>query len=371
MARDGNIPATHLCDQMVCAFDCYRGGRLGMNLQPDTKDLLRSLKIDRSDMERQAIDAEVSGRSIAMPLLLAVAVGLAVVFATLWWNARADGERAASPTRGSAQAGQVQAPPPGRLVASGYVVARRQATIASEITGRIVEVPVEEGQYVNRGDVIAVLDARVAQEQRSIAEGQQASAMASVELAQVRLAEAERRLERAEQLFARGFSTNADLTAAQAAVESLRAELSGNRANVASAASAVRRAQLEVGRYVVRAPFSGIVISKNAQPGEVISPISAGGGFTRTGLCTLVDASSLEIEVDVSEQHISEVYRGQPVEISFSAYPDKTYEGKVIATVPSADRNRATVKVRIGLDKLDDGIFPDMGVKVLFQDVSR
>jgi HlyD family secretion protein len=160
--------------------------------------------------------------------------------------------------------------------------------------------------------------------------------------------------------------SRAELDSADAEVESLKARIAMAQQQVEVAQSQRNARLTDLADMVVRAPFDGIAISKDAQPGEMISPVSAGGGFTRTGICTIVDMSSLEIEVDVSESYINRVKPAQPVEALLDAYPDWRIPSKVIATIPSADRQKATVRVRIGFDQLDPRILPDMGVKVSF-----
>jgi RND family efflux transporter MFP subunit len=224
------------------------------------------------------------------------------------------------------------------------------ATVAAEVTGRVLEIRVEEGDVVRRGQILATLEPTLARADSSVA-------YANAEAAEAEWSEAQRALERTQTLAERGFASDAALTAAQA-----RAETAEARFN--SARSSANRASAQLDRYEIRAPFAGVVVNKAAQPGEIISPISAGGGFTRTGICTLVDMESLEIEVDVSESYISRVSPGQRVEAVLDAYPDVTFPAHVIATIPAADRSRATVRVRIGFDELDPRILPEMAIKV-------
>ncbi len=255
---------------------------------------------------------------------------------------------------GIAQSGSVSAPAAGSLVASGYVVARRQATVAAEVTGRLIEVRIEEGQRVRRGQILAVLEPTLAQADVS-------GARARIAAAEADFAEAERVLQRTRTLSQQGFASDAALTTAQA-----RHDLALAQRNAAR--SDGTRASAQLARYEIRAPFAGVVINKSAQPGEIISPISAGGGFTRTGVCTIVDMSSLEIEVDVSEAYIARVSEGQRVEATLDAYPGESFPAHVIATIPAADRSRATVRVRIGFDQLDPRILPEMAISVRFLD---
>jgi RND family efflux transporter MFP subunit len=238
------------------------------------------------------------------------------------------------------------------LTASGYVVARRQATVAAEVTGRLLEVRVEEGQRVRAGEVLAVLEPTLAQAELQSARARAVAADADV-------AEARRVLARARALTKQGYASEATLTAAQSRHDLAVAQRNASRSDA-------QRAAAQLSRYEIRAPFAGVVVNKAAQPGEIISPISAGGGFTRTGVCTIVDMSSLEIEVDVSEAYIARVREGQRVKAVLDAYPDQTFDAHVIATIPSADRSKATVRVRIGFDRLDPRILPEMAISVRF-----
>lgn len=254
------------------------------------------------------------------------------------------------------------------LNATGYVTARRQATVSSKVTGKIAEVMVEEGMVVRRGQVLARLDESSARASYNLAAAQTESARRSVSEIDVRLAEARLTLGRRQALFKDGVIGKADVDAAQAEVDSLaaRAAVAREQVQVASRQLDVYRTALD--DLVIRAPFDGVAISKDAQPGEMVSPVSAGGGFTRTGITTLVDMTSLEIEVDVNESYIGRVKPGQRVTATLDAYPDWTIPAHVITTIPAADRQKATVLVRIGFDALDARLIPDMGVKVAFHD---
>ncbi len=252
------------------------------------------------------------------------------------------------------------------LNASGYVVARRLATVSSKVTGKIVEVLIEEGASVSEGDVLARLDDSTVRARLALAESQAMSARNKLQEIRVRLDEARRNLARAKSLREQNLVSASALDMATADVAALQARLAATQSDVQVAGDNVALTRQDLNDLTIRAPFSGVVISKNAQPGEMISPISAGGGFTRTGICTIVDMDSREIEVDVNEAYINRVYPEQPVEAVLDAYPDWTVSAKVINIVPTADRNRATVKVRIGFDTLDSRILPDMGVRVRF-----
>jgi len=252
------------------------------------------------------------------------------------------------------------------LNASGYVVARRLATVSSKVTGKITAVLIEEGASVAEGEVLAKLDDSTAKAQLALARSQAAAARDRLNEIEVRLAEARRNLERVQSLREQKLVSASALDTASADVAALSARLAAARGDVRVADDSVALSEQDLDDLIIRAPFAGVVISKNAQPGEMISPVSAGGGFTRTGIGTIVDMDSREIEVDVNEAYINRVYAGQPVETVLDAYPDSPIPGKVINIVPTADRNRATVKVRIAFDELDSRILPDMGIRVRF-----
>lgn len=252
------------------------------------------------------------------------------------------------------------------LNASGYVTARRRATVSSKITGRVVEVNVEEGMEVREGQVLARLDDSTVRAALALAEAELEAARRAVPESEVRLDEARINLRREEQLRKDGLNTQADLDRAQAEVNSLIARIASLREQIRVAERQVALQKAALDDTIIRAPFSGVAISKDAQPGEMVSPVSAGGGFTRTGICTIVDMRSLEIEVDVNESYINRVLPNQPVAAVLDAYPDWQIPGRVITTVPAADRQKATVLVRIAFDELDPRILPDMGVKVTF-----
>ena len=252
------------------------------------------------------------------------------------------------------------------LNASGYVTARRRATVSSKVTGKVIEVNVEEGMAVREGQVLARLDDSTLQAGITLARAQLQATRLAVPEIEVRLAEARLNLQRQERLMKDGLTTPSAIDQAQAEVNSLSARISSVREQITVAQSQVALQQTAIDDMVIRAPFSGVALSKDAQPGEMVSPVSAGGGFTRTGISTIVDMRSLEIEVDVNESYINRVSAGQPVTAVLDAYPDWQIPAKVIAVVPTADRQKATVLVRIGFTALDPRILPDMGVKVTF-----
>ena len=252
------------------------------------------------------------------------------------------------------------------LNATGYVTARRRATVSSKVTGKVIEVNVDEGMAVREGQVLARLDDSTARAALALAQAQVEAARRAVRENEVRLDEARVTLKRRQQLLKEGIAPTADLDQSQAEVDSLSARIAAARQQVDIAERQAALQQTELDNTIIRAPFSGVAISKDAQPGEMVSPVSAGGGFTRTGICTIVDMRSLEIEVDVNESYINRVKGSQQVTAVLNAYPDWQIPAKVITTVPTADRQKATVLVRIGFEALDPRILPDMGVKVTF-----
>jgi RND family efflux transporter MFP subunit len=256
------------------------------------------------------------------------------------------------------------------LNASGYVTARRQATVSSKVTGKVVELLIEEGMKVAEGQVLARLDDSNIKTSLDVAQAQLDSARMSVEETRAQLKQADLEFQRTTELAKKKISSQSDLDKAESDAMSLRAHLAVLERNVLVAERQVDQCQTQMDDMVIRAPFSGVVTTKDAQPGEMISPVSAGGGFTRTGIGTVVDMSSLEIEIDVNENYIGRVEPGQPVEATLDAYPDWKIPCKVIAIIPTADRDKSTVKVRVGFDKLDPRILPDMSVKVAFRDTA-
>jgi len=252
------------------------------------------------------------------------------------------------------------------LDASGYVVARRQATVSSKIAGKVLEVLIEEGMAVKKGQVVATLDDSTQRAQLALAEAQLTSARAALAEINALLTQAELALDRTEEIATRGLASESELDAARANAEALRARLVSGQENVVVAQRSADVSRDQLDNTIIRAPFAGVVVTKNAQPGEMISPISAGGGFTRTGICTIVDMESLEIEVDVNEAYIQRVSAGQKVSAVLDAYPDWQIPAEVIAIVPTADRQKATVRVRIGFLERDERVLRDMGVKVAF-----
>ncbi|PYM35558.1 MAG: efflux RND transporter periplasmic adaptor subunit [Candidatus Rokuibacteriota bacterium] len=255
---------------------------------------------------------------------------------------------------------------PALLNASGYVTPRQRATIAAKITARVNEIFVDEGMQVEPGQVLARLDDSDARARLASASAEREATAAALGELRVNLENAERELRRVDALWDQRLVAEQARDQARMAVDGLRARLGLAREQVTAADARVKVAQQDLDNCTVRAPFGGIVVSKDAQRGEMVSPVSAGGGFTRTGIATIVDMGSLEIEVDVNESYIARVKAGQPVTAVLDAYPDWQVPAKVRTVIPTADRQKATVKVRATFDRLDPRILPDMGVKVTF-----
>ena len=326
-------------------------------------DLLKELRIDRS-----APPPAPARRGLWIALAIAAAV---LLLALAGWAlfGRDDAPRVQTASvvaigGGNGGSGSV-------LDATGYVVARRMATVSAKVTGKVREVLIEEGQHVEAGEVMATLDPVDAAAQRDLAAAQLAAARSQISGAQARLQEAEASASRLGQLVGQQLVSKAQYDQAVAERDALRAQVMTARRQAEVAADQLAVADNGVDNTVVRAPFAGVVIAKAAQPGEMISPLSAGGGFTRTGIGTIVDMDSLEVEVDVGESYIGRVKPGMPIEATLNAYPDWQIPGEVIAIIPTADRGKATVKVRIALDAKDERIVPEMGVRVSFMEKAQ
>jgi RND family efflux transporter MFP subunit len=257
------------------------------------------------------------------------------------------------------------------LDASGYVVARRQATVSSKITGKVVEVLIEEGQRVEVNEIVARLDDANAVAQVAQSTAQREQAVASLTATRVAFENAVPTFERNKEQFARQIISAQDFDSAKANYDTARTSLAVAARAVEVAEASLALAQRNLDDTVVRAPFGGIVTVKAAQEGEMVSPVSAGGGFTRTGIGTIVDMDSLEVEVDVSENFINRVRPDQDVSVKLNAYPDWDIPARVIAIIPTADRAKATVRVRVALDEKDARILPEMGVRVAFLDDAK
>lgn len=317
------------------------------------EDLLRELRIEHDEREGAG-----PGRWRWFAFVVAL---LVVGGAGGWWALQGrvlvvDTAAAEPPAAASAAV----------LEATGYVTARREATVSAKITGRLSEVLIEEGDRVREGQVLARLDDTDANARLELARSQVAAARAQLGQLQAQLAQSQRDFKRQQELRGRGLIAAQALENARTQLDSYRAQLDAQQSEIRVAEAQLRLAQVDYANTVIRAPFSGVVVNKAAQPGEIVSPMSAGGGFTRTGICTVVDMDSLEIEVDVNEAYINRVKPEQPVQAVLDAYPSWKIPAHVIAIIPTADRSKATVKVRIALEEQDPRILPDMGVRVSF-----
>jgi HlyD family secretion protein len=332
----------------------------------DKSKLLRSLTIDRSanKMERS------SRRWLPISAVIVACVVAFAAFGVFEFRTQ-DSPKEAAPQ----PATQPPTPQPqqavtndkatGSLAASGYVVARRKATVAAEITGKVVEVFIDEGMTVANGQIVARLDSVLAEKDYELARSRVETADAAIAAIAAELQDATRIMSRVQTLSQKNFATEADLTKTQARVGVLSAQLRQVQSQFETAKIDAKRSASVLDKHQIRAPFAGVVIDRSAQPGEMISPMSV-GGYTRTGICTIVDMDSIEIEVDVNEAFIGRVVPGGAVNAVLDAYPDWTIPASVIAIVPTANREKATVKVRIRFDKKDPRILPDMAVKVNF-----
>jgi HlyD family secretion protein len=355
-------------------------------------ELLQSLRIERSD---DTSDSAPRRRplvwfSVAVALTAAAGAGGVVAFPSSEYGQLASSAyrqlaSAASRHLGiplaihrqEAQVAAVNAPPapPPRVaepapapivVASGYVVAHREATVAAQVTAKVDEVLIHEGMAVKKGDVLARLDSVLPERDLALAHSKADSAEAGIGAVAADLQDAERIENRYSRLRQSQVVSDADLTKSEARVAVLRAQLKQAQAAFETAKQDERHAAEVVDQYTIRAPFDGVVVKRDAQPGEMISPLSV-GGFTRTGICTLVDMTSLEVDVDVNESFVDRIHLGMPVSAVLDAYPDWKVQGSVIGIDPEANREKGTVKIRIGLKKPDPRILLDMGVKVSFE----
>jgi RND family efflux transporter MFP subunit len=332
----------------------------------DRDKLIEELRIDRSA-------PEPAGSARTLVISMAVLFALLLAGGLYYWHQRSvAAERAAqAAVEAAATAAEADTHRSGGtsalLDATGFVVARRQATVSATVGGRVTEVLIDEGSRVTAGQVIARLDDqpyRLALDQIS---AQAAASHAQLQAAQTAFDNAQPIYERNQKQRAAGFLSAQDFDNAHAAFDATRSALAVQQRAVAVSDAAVASARRNLTDTVIRAPFTGVVTYKGAQPGEIVSPAAAGGGYTRTGIGTIVDMDSLEVEVDVSENFITRVHPGQPATIRLNAYPDWTIPASVIAVIPTADRSKATVKVRVGFKTRDPRILPEMGARVAFE----
>ena len=339
---------------------------------------LSSLSIPRDEQP-----VATKNKPLALILIILLSVGGAIAFGIWFFRpslaiSSGDGlssqsmQRATVPTQtGMSNNAATIARNQSGLLASGYVIARRSATVSSEITGRLTEVLFEEGTNVEAGQVLARLDSELARYDLDLARSNVVGAHARVAalMAELEAADAQRR--RHQDLVESGAVSRAALDSAVSSAETLIARIAAARADAVTAEVTAQRQAEFVSRHTIRAPFSGIVIAKNAQTGEILSPSSAGGSFTRTGIATLVDMQSLEVEVDVNEGQIANIRAGQAASIVLDAYSDWRVPGRVVAIIPTANRDRATIQVRVGFDAQDTRILPEMAAKVTFERIEN
>ena len=327
-----------------------------MSPDSDKAHLIHQLRIDRSDREQTG----TGRRKIWLPAVIAVVVIAAAAVLLLTRNS------AIQVSEATAVAASAASQPAAILQATGYVTAEREATVSSQIAGQLSHVYFEEGEHVHRGQVLARLDDSAQQAALEQANAQLAAAQAQLRQYQVQLEQARRDFARDQALIGQHLVSEQDFETARTQAATLAAQVLTQGRTVAVARAGVRAAQVQVNYTIVAAPFTGVVVDKAAQVGEMISPIFGGGSFEAAGIATVVDMSSLEVDVDVNEAYIHRVEPGQPAVAVLDAYPDWNIPAHVIAIVPTADKSKATVKVRVAFEKLESRILPDMGVRVSF-----
>ena len=330
------------------------------SLMTSPKPTLDDLRIERPP--------ESAGRLTSW-LFLLVVVGVALAGTAAWWKGHTAGievKTVAVRAIADASAGVERTV----LNASGYVTARREATVSAKVTGKVTEVDIEEGMKVKEGQILARLDDSNIKTGLDVAQAQLDSTRLTLEETRAQLKQADLSFQRTTELARQKVASQADLETSESDAMTLRARVRRQEADIAAGEKQVALWKQQIEDMVIRAPFDGVVTTKNAQPGEMISPNSAGGGLTRTGICTIVDMKSLEIELDVNESYINRVEPAQAAEAALDAYPDWKIPCKVIAIIPTADRQKATVKVRVGFERLDPRILPDMAVKVGFHETA-
>lgn len=330
----------------------------------DKSDLLKELRIDKEHR-----DDHRGGGSRGPLVASGVVLVLALIGAAAWYfvagskSFDVEAATALAPSAGGADTAVLQA--------TGYVTARRQATVSAQITGTLTKVLIEEGDKVEAGQVLATLDDTAAKASLAQAEAGLRAAQANLVQMDSQLAQSRRDYVRAQDLAQRKLASTQSAEQARTQVESQVAQVNSLRRQIDVAQAGVQSAQVYLDYCTVRAPFTGVITAKAAQVGEIVSPLSAGGGFTRTGVGTIVDMDSLEIEVDVTESYINRVQPKQPAQATLDAYPDWKIPAHVIAIIPTADRGKATVKVRIAIEQKDTRILPDMGVRVSFLEEAK
>jgi RND family efflux transporter MFP subunit len=320
----------------------------------ERKDLLKQLSIDRSLPPEKRIPW-----GWIVSVIAAIALGITLL---KMYNTTSGAQLVKTViARANSTGGNAS-----QLDASGFVVARRQATVSSKVTGKVESVLIEEGMRVEKGQLLATLEPIDSEKLLSLSRAQAKASEAQLGDLRVQLADAERQLRRQRELFAKKLVAQAAIDNAETLVNSLKARMMSANRNLEVAFQSVSVSQQNLENSKVYAPFSGVVIARAAQVGEMVSPLSAGGGFTRTGIGTIVDMDSLEVEVDVNEAYLQKVVPNAPTQITLNAYPDWKIPGRVIAIIPTADRSKATVKVRIAFIEKDDRVLPEMGARVAF-----
>lgn len=323
---------------------------------------------DKPNLEDLRIERKPASRSGSGFGLIAGVIGVvALIIAFFWWHNRAGAVEVSTASVREISSGTARTV----LDASGYVTARREATVSSKVTGKVVEVLIEEGMKVKAGQILARLDDTNIKASQDVAQAQLDSAQTSLKETQALLKQAQNEYNRIAELTKENITSPSDLDKAESDAASLQARLARQERDVTVAERQLALWNQQMEDMVIRAPFDGVITTKDAQPGEMISPVSAGGGYTRTGIGTVVDMSSLEIEIDVNESYIARVEAGQAVIATLDAYPDWKIPCKVITVIPTADRQKSTVKVRVGFDQLDPRVLPDMSVKVAFRDTQN
>jgi len=318
-------------------------------------DDLSRLKIDKTAKTVQTIRRK-------RPMLIIGAAALIVLAAALYWMG------IFTPAE-SVEVATVSQTYPSQsftlLNASGYVVPQRKAAVASKITAQLLEISVEEGSRVKKGDIIARLEGADAAAAR-----QQAQANVSVSrygLAQARaeLEDAKVSYEREKELVSQEYTTKAQYDAAEARYRKAAAGVSGAQSAVKAAEAALEAAKVSVEYTVIRAPFDAVVLTKNADIGDIITPLGAAAN-AKAAVVTIADMNSLQVEADVSESNLEQVKAGQPCEIQLDALPDKRFRGEVHMVIPTADRSKATVMVKVRFVDKDPRVLPEMSAKVAF-----
>jgi RND family efflux transporter MFP subunit len=336
--------------------------RIPVEVHTSRLDRVRALRLPQG---ARGLPIEVS-RGSSPRLVAGAAAGIIALVAVLYL-----GSSQFTGSSGAAQAASVPVLPaaagtPSKFEAAGFVVARRQATVAAEVTGRVIALPVEEGQRVHRGMILARLDSKAAETEVATAEAEEGTARAAISATQAQLADARKSYARSQSLLRSGFVTASRASADEAAMRTLEAQLAKTHAELTAQQLRIRRARQELSKFTITAPFDGVIVGRNAQVGEMISPISAGGGFTRTGICTIVDMGSLEIAVDVSEQNIGQVAVGDLATATVDAYKNIAIPARVTAIIPAANREKGTVTVRLRPIRPDSRVLPNMSSKVIF-----